>query len=462
DAWMLQRLAHGELTLIGPTSGVPGFFLGPLWYYIGLPGYFLGGGNPIVICLWYVAVASLALPLFWKIGHLLFKNSSAAQLCAYALALCPGSIGRSVFIWNPLLSLPLMATAYYGFLRARESRKFLVLGFFAAALTLQSEFAYAVFFLPVLFILIPWLRAKFDWKDFFWSAVAIGVTLLPQAAFEARHQFLMTKALLGSMSAMGTTVGYDYLLVHRPLSLLDATRFMLVDSLTPAFFYTLAFLLIGLIGTILLLLRTKQSEKKFQLQLTLLLAVIPYAGYMVWRGNYGMFFDYYLTPHFIFLIPLILLGFFTLRESALASKRVPRLLANISFLVPGILAAVFLYYVASNVFFVENMAGLKVEIEAIGILYTWREADHAPTASFRIYTGNQLTEQYDYLSHWYADQHHLTTAPTVRHGEDNWYVLVEHNRGAGFDRWYQDATSGGILKEQKFWGALTLEAWTKK
>ncbi|HZZ98991.1 MAG TPA: hypothetical protein VFG51_03595, partial [Candidatus Saccharimonadia bacterium] len=47
DAWMLQRLAHGELTLIGPTSGVPGFFLGPLWYYIGLPGYFLGGGNPI-------------------------------------------------------------------------------------------------------------------------------------------------------------------------------------------------------------------------------------------------------------------------------------------------------------------------------------------------------------------------------------------------------------------------------
>ncbi len=37
DAYAIQRIVHGDLTLIGPTTGLEGFFTGPAWYYAGVP-----------------------------------------------------------------------------------------------------------------------------------------------------------------------------------------------------------------------------------------------------------------------------------------------------------------------------------------------------------------------------------------------------------------------------------------
>ncbi len=51
DALKLQSIVSGDLTLIGPTSGLAGFFLGPLWYYVGVQGYILSKANPYGISL---------------------------------------------------------------------------------------------------------------------------------------------------------------------------------------------------------------------------------------------------------------------------------------------------------------------------------------------------------------------------------------------------------------------------
>ena len=200
DIWQIQAIINGDFTLIGPTTGIAGFFLGPIWFYLGVPGLLLGGGSPWVLNAWFILVASLSLPFFWLLSHQLFGNKRWAMLNAYLLTLVPGSITGSLTIWNPLLSLPLMAGAIWTLLQARRSLPHLLLSFFLLGLALQSEFAYAVFLVGPLWLAIPWLRSKFKWQEMALSAVVIGVTLFPQLLFEFRHNLVMTNGVIASLS----------------------------------------------------------------------------------------------------------------------------------------------------------------------------------------------------------------------------------------------------------------------
>ena len=52
DALVIARLLQGDVVLIGPTTGLTGIFLGPFYYYFMAPGYFIGGGNPVIASYW--------------------------------------------------------------------------------------------------------------------------------------------------------------------------------------------------------------------------------------------------------------------------------------------------------------------------------------------------------------------------------------------------------------------------
>src|SRR6266536_4880928 len=48
DAGIIWDLIHlHKFFLIGPTTGLPGIFRGPYYYYLIAPFYFLGKGNPV-------------------------------------------------------------------------------------------------------------------------------------------------------------------------------------------------------------------------------------------------------------------------------------------------------------------------------------------------------------------------------------------------------------------------------
>src|SRR3990172_12438389 len=47
DALVVDNILHGKLTLLGPTSSVGGFFLGPIYYYFMAPFLWLFNYNPV-------------------------------------------------------------------------------------------------------------------------------------------------------------------------------------------------------------------------------------------------------------------------------------------------------------------------------------------------------------------------------------------------------------------------------
>ncbi|MCD8484483.1 hypothetical protein LRY65_02540 [Candidatus Woesebacteria bacterium] len=465
DAWKLREIAAGNLTLVGPTSGLHGFFLGPLWYYVGVPGYWLSGGNPYGIGLWYIFLACLALPLFWHLAHQLFAHKKQAIVTAYFLALAPGSIEGSLQIWNPLLAIPLMAGALAAFFAARNSRLALAAGFFLLACTLQAEFAYAVFFILPMFLAIPWIRQKVDWRDFVVSGLSVGVTGIPQLAFELRNNWIMTRSLLQGLADTEKLVSWKILAQTRPLQLFSATRNLLLSNIP---WGTVPGLLIlaCVVGAMYLLLKSKK-QTDYKWKIVTLFALIPYAFFLIWRGNYGNFFAYYLTPHFIFLIPLVVYGLTHLKDF------LPEIVFTRSSLKPPLVAAgltgLLLYGIwhtlAGRILFIENNAGLATIERAIERVYTWSESDAISPTNMRVYTPNGMTEQYDYVLHWYARKHNLPVARTSRSADDPvWYVILEpaaSDTAARFHfaPWYAETSQGGILVRREQVGVLVVETW---
>jgi len=471
DAWMLRHILQGDFTLIGPTSGLQGFFLGPLWYYLGVPGYVLTRGNPYGISLWYIALSCLALPIFWLIAHTLYSKKEDkpwALIMSYLLAFLPGSVQGSTFIWNPLVSLPLVAGAFYALLQARHSRVWLTLAFFLWALTLQSEFAYAIFFIGPLWLSIPWIRQKIDWRDFLSTAAAASITFVPQAFFELRHQFIMSKALVNHLQNPADTISWMELAQRRPMQIFWGLKELLFPLGDARWFFTA--MALGLIGLTMwqLVARVrkgghKESADLYPWILTSYLASLPLFFYLLWRGNYGNFFSYYLTPHFIFLIPLIVFALrwiFQQRWQIVKGEHV-----SVALLGFFIFAA--LQFNVFHLTYQKNESGLRRMIESIDDLYTWKQADAslANTVAFRVFTPNRQTEHYDYLISWYAQKNHLDIPSTVKTADTQvWYILVEPDREIPEKRfvpWYKEATAGGVLTRQKKVGELQLETWMK-
>ena len=295
DFFAVKQIVEGDLTLIGPTSGLQGFFLGPLWFYLGVPGYILSGASPFGFLLSYILLGFVSLPMFWVISHELFKNKKVAILSAYILTILPGSIWGTIRVWNPLIAIPLMSGVFLSLLKARESKFYLGLAFFLLGLTLQSEFAYAIFYSLVLFTLIPWIRRKFDIKDFLIAAISFGSTLLPQILFELRHNFIMTNSLFRAMSGDNQEkITWAHHFSQRPSQLLMATKDLFIrggaESIWPALII-LSLLIVGLHVAINKKYLKNEKESQFAWNLISILAILPYPFYMIWKGNNGYFFE---------------------------------------------------------------------------------------------------------------------------------------------------------------------------
>lgn len=463
DAWVLERITQGDLTLVGPTSGLPGFFLGPLWYYVGLPGYLLSGGNPFWLSVWYILLASLALGFFWKISQLLFPHQRGwALITAYLLALIPGSISGSVFIWNPLLALPLVAAGYWAMLLAKNQPKFFVLSCLLFSLALQAEFAYAIFLLP---ILVGWgwwwFRSRADkWRIWLAAGLVSGLTLGPQLLFEWRHQLIMTKSLLASFKSSEGQIGWLAVLLTRPQQLMAAMQTLVIEKFPFGRLY-FGMILILIAWTIWQIFRAKKTTEPWQITASLFLG--PLLLMMGWRGNYGNFFDYYLAPHFIFLIPLLVYGLANL--SRLSWPKFNLAGEKIAPLFLGALMVMIIDYWLGSIFWVTNNAGLKKMNQAVDQVYDWMATDQQSPGVVRIFTPNTNTEHYDFLFKWQAQVKQqpvpLTIAsPTTEY----WYLLIEPDHQIPEKRlvpWYQTATAGGQLIRQKQVGVLTLETWQR-
>jgi len=221
DVLVVYNILHGHLTLLGPTSSVGGFFLGPIYYYFMAPFLWLFNYNPVGPAVMVALFGIATVWLIYIVGKDFF-NAKVGLVAALIYAISPLVITYSRSSWNPnplpffsLLTLYLVYKAL-----KKNSLKLLFIAGILFGIAMQLH--YLALFLGVIIAVYSFLTIVYKEKSLKvftklsknYLSIFAGFILgwLPFLAFEVRHGFLDFKSIITFVLFSGKTgASTDYL-----------------------------------------------------------------------------------------------------------------------------------------------------------------------------------------------------------------------------------------------------------
>ena len=442
DALVIWDLLHyGRFFLIGPVTGIDGIFLGPFYYYLLAPFYWLGKGSPVIAAagLSWLTVGAIFL-LYW-LGKKMF-STSVGLLAAflYGFSYHQVTFSRWLANPNPLPFFTLLVLIFlYEFIQGHNF-KFLILSAFFVGLCLQLEAASAVFFLPSIAIILIWQRKKVNFKILTLSFLAFFITLLPQIYFNFRHDGILVSAFRKFLIEEKSFKFSFLQVIHlRLLTYYDVFTGKLIPHLGK-----LRLLVLALFSAPFVLFRKKMFSKESKLLLIWLF--VPLVGYFFYQGNHGYVWDYYFTgvvPAFFLLFSV---GLYHLIKQSLAGK---------------VIVCVFLIVFAfSNLSPIKNYLktgiGIKLQSQEKAIDWIYQQAGNEPfNADF--YVPPQIYYSYSYLMKWYGGGKYGREPETKQVRQ--LYTLHEPDgeHPQFLKAWLERQDGIGKINKEYSWGDITVQ-----
>lgn len=214
DVLVAYNILHGHLTLLGPTSSVGGFFLGPIYYYYMAPFLWLFNYNPVGPAVGVALIGILTVLLLYIVVAKFF-NKKVALLASFLYAISPLVVTYSRSSWNPnplpFVSLLTLFTVYFA-LRRNSLKLFAFSGFLlgiAMQLHYLALFLGGIIFLYLLFVGFYKSNFKKGVVNLFKNYLIIFAGFLigwsPFIAFEIRHGFPDFKNITTFLFSSGDT-----------------------------------------------------------------------------------------------------------------------------------------------------------------------------------------------------------------------------------------------------------------
>lgn len=192
---MWHMLKEGRLILIGPRAvGPDAFFLGPLWFYLLAPFYFIFGMDPIGAAV-FTAFSGIitTLAIYLVIIRYFFSTKEAI----FGGLLWATQLDRVA--WNPIL-IPLFSLImlYLLIKIVGGKNKLIPLAFLVVGLGLHIHFQAVFFFVPLILALYFYYKrtSLIPIKDLVIGAVLLLLTFAPLLLFDLRHEFINIKSFL--------------------------------------------------------------------------------------------------------------------------------------------------------------------------------------------------------------------------------------------------------------------------
>ena len=199
DVLKVYDILHGHLTLLGPTSSVGGFFLGPIYYYFMAPFLWIFNYNPVGPAVMVALFGIATVGLIYIVGKDFF-NAKVGLMSALIYAISPLVLTYSRSSWNPnplpFFSLLILYLAYKA-LKKNSLRLLFIVGIlFGIAMQLH----YLSIFLGMVMIVYVFLFRLCKQKSLRifvqlsknYLSIFLGFLIgwSPFLAFEIRHGFL--------------------------------------------------------------------------------------------------------------------------------------------------------------------------------------------------------------------------------------------------------------------------------
>lgn len=197
DFVLMWDIAYNKnITLIGPRAGgIEGLFHGPLWWYVNLPAFILGGGNPIIVGWFWVILQILFLYSVYFISKKIFNRQSA--LIATSILAAKTALFTNK-MYNPDGAILIMPILFYWLFRFFETHKTKFVVFISLLLGALIHFE-AAFGGPISIIVFFMLFTESVRSKTFKPLLGFATILAPLSTyivFDIRHDFFQLKSVI--------------------------------------------------------------------------------------------------------------------------------------------------------------------------------------------------------------------------------------------------------------------------
>jgi 4-amino-4-deoxy-L-arabinose transferase-like glycosyltransferase len=322
DALVVYNILHGNLTLLGPTASVGGFFLGPIYYYFMAPFVWLFNYHPAGAAIMVGLFGTLTVWFVYKLGKEFFDVTTGI-IAAILYTISPLVIAYSRSSWNPnLMPIFTIFTLYslYNALQKKSTKLFLLSGFLFGIL---MQLHYLATFVGVIMFIYIWLFAYFSSQLTVKKITVIIKQLLtvflgflfgwsPFLLFEIRHGFPNIRSIFnfvfhsGDTGSNGRFISIIWDVFYRLYGRL-ITNYPPPEQISQQthpdiawWFYPTLFLALLSSGLLIIRLIKSYTSNKETFLKTLLISLWFFVGILFFGFYKKMIYDYY----FGFLFPL--------------------------------------------------------------------------------------------------------------------------------------------------------------
>ena len=343
DVLKVYEILHGKLTLLGPTSSVGGFFLGPIYYYFMAPFLWLFNYDPVGPAIMVALFGIATVFLVYKFTSEFF-NQKAGLIAAFLYSISPIVISYSRSSWNPnplpFFSLLTLFLIYKGELN-NKLKYFFVAGILFG---ISMQLHYLAIFLGVILLtyvfsinLINVKENKLNsikkiFKEYIFIFVGFIIGWFPFLAFEVRHGFLDFRNIFKFVFfSKDAGIGLNYFqTIYDVFFRLFGRLVFSFPPLEQLYMYpkvvlalwTTIILLIAILSVFFLLSRLYKSfkVKNDDFKKYLLVFVWGFLGVMLFGFYKKSIYEYYFA--FMFPLPFILVGNLIYEIKNLAKNKV--------------------------------------------------------------------------------------------------------------------------------------------
>lgn len=445
DALVIWKFINeGKPFLVGPVTGLQGIFLGPLFYYLITPFYFLSRGAPFLPAVFLAFLTVCGVFMLYYLGWK-FDDRKTGLIASFIGGFSYYLMLAGRWLSNPtpiMLTSMLLLWSLWKILKTGKNNYWILVALLVG-ISLQFESASAIFYIPMVLVFSIWQRNKFPRIKILIMAIFIfSLTLFPQLFFNFRHENILIRSFLHEMIGKESfrlsfwnvvekravyfwTVYSSKILPERPLE-------VFLVSIPVAYY------LIKLI---------KQAEIK----LLIIFIGVPMLGYTLFQGNQGNIYDYYMTGYYLPIILLFSIGLKRLTQTSWGK---------------GIFALYFIFFVYANFLHYKNYFGRSLndqtyvalgnEIRSVDWIF---EDARKEKFNVDVYVPPVIPYSYEYLFLWKGKECGKDMCGYITQNSNILYTLyeVDLNHPQNLEKWLaRQEGIGKIIKEAKF-GGITVQ-----
>ena len=437
-------LQNGKLTLIGPTTGIEGIFLGPFYYYLITPLYLLGDGDPSFVATILSSLGVFSVYLIYRIIKK-YYSEAAGLLSALIYGSFFSFVTANRWLSNPTpLPITSLLSMICILLIIHKNSKIIhstMLGVLLG-LSLQFEAASAIFFLPA--TLIIFLVNKVNIRYYLFIIPGFISTLLPQLFFNFRHDHLLFKSF------------YNFIISNKsfqvvPIDFVNSRINFYYHSIFDKFFTQDSFqIYLALITVICVLMAYKYLPGKL-IQTLLIWVTAPYVLLLFYHGNNGYVWDYYFTG----IYPMLVMIFGISMRAVYINRQFMRGVVVI------LVFLSFMFNYSELYYFLSNNQPTYISYQQIRDSVDWVYEDvKRDKFNVDVYVPPVISHAYDYMFLWRGVNKYSNLPSQQR--ENVLYTLIEPDSDHANNRkkWIERQNGFSSIKEEKYvWPILIQERY---